>query len=197
MPMVFVLRLLTDEYASTLTKFIVVLRVSLELVYQMISQFTSPFLTFGPSSEKLKQDLLTLLSKYYSKYKFCVILVNNFTILSFFNYKDKLPLHLRYSLVYKYSCVHCTSEYVGMTTRTLGTRVAQHAGISFRTGVPLTSPPHSAVRDHSELCSTNVDINNFKVLANSSSEINLKILESLHIFKSRPGLNRQLSSYLC
>ena len=61
---------------------------------------------------------------------------------------------------------------------TLGTRVAEHAGVSFRSGVPLKSPPHSAVRDHSELCSTNVDINNFKVLANSSSEIDLKILES-------------------
>ena len=60
---------------------------------------------------------------------------------------------------------------------------------------PLTSPPHSAVRDHSELCSTNVDINNIKVLATTSNEINLKILESLHIFKSRPGLNNQLSSY--
>ena len=90
------------------------------------------------------------------------MLVNNFTIGSFFNYNDKPPLHLRSSLVYKYSCVHCTSEFVGMTTRTLGTRVAEHAGISFQTSVPLTSPPHLAVQDHSELCSTNIDINNFK-----------------------------------
>ena len=82
-----------------------------------------------------------------------------------------------------------------MTTRTLGTRVAKHAAVSFRSGVLLTSPPHSAVRDHSELCSINIDINNFKVLATSSSEIDLKILESLHIFKFRPGLNSQLSSY--
>ena len=56
---------------------------------------------------------------------------------------------------------------------------------------------------HTQLCETIqscvppmfVDINNFKVLANSSSEIDLKILESLHIFKSRPGFNSQLSSY--
>ena len=82
-----------------------------------------------------------------------------------------------------------------MTIRILGTMVDEHAGVSFRSGVPLTSPPHSAVRDHLELCTTNVDINNFKVLAISSSEIDLKILESLHIFKSRPGLNSQLSSY--
>ena len=94
--------------------------------------------------------------------------------------------------MYKYSCVHSTSEYVGMTTHTLGERVAEHAGVSFRSGLPLTSPPHSAVRDHSELCFTNVDINNFKVLATSFREMELKILESLHIFKSRPGLNSQL-----
>ena len=84
----------------------------------------------------------------YELGKFCVILVNNFTIGSFFNDKDKLPFHLRSSLVYKYSCVHCTSEYVGMTSRTLGTRVAEHAEVSFRSGVPLTSPSHTAVRDH-------------------------------------------------
>ena len=140
--------------------------------------FSFPY--FGPFSEKLKQDLLTLLSKYYSKDKFCVILVNNFTIGSFFKYKG--PLHLRSFLVYKYSCVHCTSEYVGMTTRTLVTRVAEHSGISFRTGVPITSLPHSAVRDDSELCSTNVDINNFKVLATSSSEIDLKNFRILTYF---------------
>ena len=80
-----------------------------------------------------------------------------------------------------------------MSTRTLGTRVAEHAGLSFRSGVPLTSPPHSAVRDHSELCSTNVDINNFLILATSSSEIDLKILESSHMLKSRPELNSELS----
>ena len=82
-----------------------------------------------------------------------------------------------------------------MTTRTLGTRVAEHAGVSFRSGVPLISPPRSAVRDHLELCSTNVDINFFKVLATSSSEIDFKILESINIFKSRPGHNSHLSSY--
>ena len=63
--------------------------------------FSFPY--FGPFSKKFKQDLLTLLSKYYSKGKFCVILVNNLTIGSFFNYKATLSLHLRSSLVYKCS----------------------------------------------------------------------------------------------
>ena len=47
------------------------------------------------------------------------------------------------SLVYKYSCVHCTSEYVGMTTRTLGVMADEHPGVSFRTGVTLTRPAHA------------------------------------------------------
>ena len=74
------------------------------------------------------------------------------------------------SLVYKYSCVHCTSEYVGMTTRTLGVRADEHAGVSFRTGVPLTRPPHSAVREHLESCPASYDINNFKIWASAGQE---------------------------
>ena len=110
--------------------------------------FSFPY--FRPFSEKLKQNLLTLLSKYYTIYKFCVILVNNFTIGSFLNYKDKLPLHLWCSLVYKYSCVHCTSEHVGMTTHTLGTRVAEHAGVCFQSGVVVY--PLQVL--HTQLCET-------------------------------------------
>ena len=56
---------------------------------------------------------------------------------------------------------------------------------------------------HTQLCETfqsrvpctNVDINNLKVLATASSQIDLKILEYLHIFKSGPGLNSQLGPY--
>ena len=52
-----------------------------------------------------------------------------------------------------------------MTTRTLGVRADEHAGVSFRTGVPLTRSPHSAVRGHLESCPASYDINNFKILA--------------------------------
>ena len=99
------------------------------------------------------------------------------------------------SLVYKFSCVQCTSEYVGMTTRTLGNRVDEHKGVSFRTGVRLTTPTHSAVREHSESCGAAVDIYSFRVLSTSSYELDLRILESLFIFKTKPDLNNQLSSY--
>ena len=105
------------------------------------------------------------------KSEFPIILTNKFVIRSFFNYKNKLPVHMSSSLVYKFSCVQCTSGISpGMTTRTLGIRVDEHKGVSFRTGVRLTSPPHSAVREHSESCGVAVDLYSFRVLSTSSYE---------------------------
>ena len=82
-----------------------------------------------------------------------------------------------------------------MSTRTLGISVDEHKGVSFRTGVPLTSPPQSAVLEHSESCGAAVDIYSFRVLSTSSYELDLRILESLFVFKTKPDLNNQLSSY--
>ena len=94
--------------------------------------FTLPY--FGAQSEKMKSELSILLHKFFPYVDFHLILVNNFKIGSFFNFKDKLPLAMRSSLVCKFSCARCASEYVGSTIRTLHTRVAEHAGRSFRTG---------------------------------------------------------------
>jgi len=105
--------------------------------------FTIPY--FGYQSEKMRKDLLQLLSKFYPKTKFTFILVNNFKIGSFFSYKDRLPLALRSSLVYKFSCAHCASAYVGSTVRALGVRVEEHAGRSVRTGNFLKVPPQSNI----------------------------------------------------
>ena len=60
-------------------------------------------------------------------------------------------MRLKSSLVYKFSCAQCASEYVGMTARTLGTRDDKHVGVSYRTGALLTEPPHSAIRDHDHI----------------------------------------------
>ena len=82
-----------------------------------------------------------------------------------------------------------------MTARTLCTRVDEHVGVSYRTGTSLTQLPHSAIRDHRDNCGTPFDTNNFKILANASCTSDLRILESLYIYKTKPILNNQLSSY--
>ena len=81
---------------------------------------------FGPQSDKLKNDLLALFKKYADEYCFKFILVNNFRIGSFFNYKDRLPLCSRSSVVYEYHCSLCGTKYVGSTSRTLCLRTAEH-----------------------------------------------------------------------
>ena len=99
------------------------------------------------------------------------------------------------SLVYEFSCAQCASEYVGSTTRTLHTKVTEHAGRSFRTGSILSVPPHSMVRTHSESCEVPVTLDYFCIIGSTSSAIDLRILESLHIFKLKPVLNDSQSSY--
>ena len=150
---------------------------------------------FGPASEAMSRELKVLFNRYFPNVNLHIVLVNNFTIGSFFRYKDMLPVHMRSSLVYQYCCAQCASAYVGMTSRNLYSRVAEHKGRSCRTGQLLSRPPHSAVRAHAEQCDVPVSDSDFRVLASTSGTSDLRILESLYIFKLRPSLNSTVSSY--
>ena len=150
---------------------------------------------FGPQSVKLAKELGSLLSKYFVQIDFQIVLVNASTIGSVFRFKDVLPVGMRSSLVYKYSCAQCASEYIGSTIRTLGTRAAEHAGRSFRTGSLIAHLPHSSVRVHAESCGTSVSISNFTILGTAPNPQDLRILESLHIYKLKPSLNDMQSSF--
>ena len=132
---------------------------------------------FGPQSEKLKNEILSLFKKYCSHFTIKVILNNNFKIGSFFNYKDKLPLCSRSSVVYKINCSLCGTTYVGSTSRTLCLRTAEHKGISCRTICPLTAPPHSAIRLHCEqVHDVPVKADNFSIIDSTQNTVNLRIL---------------------
>ena len=100
------------------------------------------------------------------------------------------------SLVYQFSCVNCTSGYVGCSRRTLATRVAEHAGKSSRTGRALTTPPHSSVREHAETCGSPVTINQFEILDFCNSNNDLCILESLYICKLKPAIIMTLKALI-
>ena len=157
--------------------------------------FYFSFLYYGSQSNALRNDLKTLLTKFLPNIRTNIILVNNFRIGSLFRYKDEIPFHMRASLVYYFSCVRCTSAYVGMTRRNIYTRVCEHRGVSPRTGMRLASPPHSAIREHVEGCGSSISLDNFKILDSTKNETNLKILESLFINSLRPNLNNMQSSH--
>ena len=44
-------------------------------------------------------------------------------------------------------------------------------------------------------CSFGVQLSNFSILGSTNNELDLRILESLYIYKKRPSLNDQQSSY--
>ena len=63
----------------------------------------------------MKSKLEFLLGKYIPYLDVKIILVNTFTIVCFFNWKDTIHVCLRVNIVYSFSCVQsCTSEHIGL-----------------------------------------------------------------------------------
>ena len=150
---------------------------------------------FGAQSEKLKTEILDTLAKFYPQLDLKIILSNAYTIGSLFNYKDKLPMTLQSSIIYKYSCAFCASgTYVGLTTRALHMRIAEHRGRSFRSGNISQHPVSSSIRDHSLKCSKQISSSEFTIIGQDRPENSLALLESLYIHKLRPTLNSNQSS---
>ena len=115
-------------------------------------------------------------------------------ISSFFRYKSVFPPTLSASVVYKFTCPQCSRGYIGSTTRLLRTRICEHQGISFRTSLPLSSPPFSAIRNHSLSCQSFPLPKHFSVLSSHSNANSLRLLESLYIHKLKPDLNNNLTT---
>ena len=151
---------------------------------------------FGAQSEKLKTEILDTLAKFYPQLDLKIILSNTYTIGSLFNYKDKIPMTLRSSVIYKYSCALCASgTYVGLTTRALHMRIAEHQGRSFRSGIASQRPLPSSIRDHSLKCSKQISSSDFTIIGQDRPGSSLELLESLFIYKLRPNLNSNQSSH--
>ena len=154
-------------------------------------------LYFGHKSVEFNIKIRELVSEYFPHVQLHSVLVNPFNIGSLFPFKDSLPMSLRSRVVYKYSCerVNCPSVYYGSTIRALSARVAEHRGVSPRTGHLLITPPHSAVRDHAQNCNSDLSSENFKIVSSNSSVISLRILESLFIVDNKPDLNDTKSAF--
>ena len=149
----------------------------------------------GKASIEIKRKLNNILRSTYPQIKFQFVFTNSFTVGSFFKSTSTLPSDLRSCVVYLFTCPQCGLRYVGSTSRWLKQRTQDHRGVSFRTGLPLTSPPFSAIREHSlaeDHPYTNLD---FRVLTQASSRSDLLISESLFINRMRPELNNSLSAF--
>ena len=146
-----------------------------------------PFLS-NVTNKQINFDIQNIIKKYFPHLDLRLIFRNNFTVGSFFPYKDVLPISVLSNVVYKYSCEHCSATYYGETTRHLKTRIAEHRGLSARTGKPITRPLFSSIRDH--CISENHDLKtvNFSILSRSNRN-DLKIIEAILIDRDKPDLN--------
>ena len=97
---------------------------------------------------KLFKNVLNIIRYIKIQVKIKVIFTTNFRIKCFFKFRDKMPDSIQSSVIYKYTCNRCNAVYIGKTSRHLSTRIAEYMGISFRTGLTLTSPPFSQIRNH-------------------------------------------------
>ena len=109
----------------------------------------------------------------------------------FFKYKDTVPKELRSNVVYKYTCPQCSGTYVGETSRHLKTRIAEHRGVSARTGRQMCNV-RSNIFQHRVDTGHTVTPDAFEVL-HSGSE-NIKLTESILIHSLKPSLNTNLYS---
>ena len=85
------------------------------------------------------------------------------------------------------------STYLGKTTPHFKTRVAEHRGISPRTGMPLVSANRSNVYSHFLKTGHKVLPNYFSIVQ-STKDYELKTDESIAILKVKPSLNEMVSS---
>ena len=151
---------------------------------------------YGPVSDKLRSALTKLVTEYHPYINLHLAFRNRNTIGSFFQIKNPIPLMQRSRVVYKYTCGICSDTYIGKTMRRLATRVSEHRGISDRTDKPLACPPFSAIREHMQQHNVAVDPRCFKILATSTNDTNLKILETIATHQMKPEISTKESSMI-
>ena len=106
---------------------------------------------------------------------------------------------MRSAIVYKFSCPECGAQYnVGSPTRSLATRIAEHAGVSVRTALKasVSQPPQSHIQDHVlSINGPQVNLKYIDMIGTCQNKTELRILESLHILQSKLTLNCMQSAH--
>ena len=144
------------------------------------------------SNRNIRFEVNKLVREFYPQLKVALIFQNFFTVGSFFKFKDRIPEMLRGNVIYKFQCAQCDATYCGETTRHLQTRVAEHQGVSSRTGSRLTNP-RSQIFEHYFSSGHRISPDSFNILKQEAPN-RIKISESILIKVHNPTLNSMESS---
>ena len=140
----------------------------------------------------LRRETQTCVERLFPQIDLKIAFKNSFSVGSLFRHKDPMPTSLCSNVIYTYNCALCNECYTGSTHRQLQCRIAEHLGVSVRTGLPLSNMSYSAIYEHREKKDHPIDRSNFKIVNRTFNRSSLRLLESLHIFKTKPRMNTGL-----
>ena len=146
-----------------------------------------PFI--GSSTTAMRNELLEILGKFHPQINPKFYFRKGFTIGTFFKKHYPTDMFVRSSVIYQYTCDCCQQSYIGSTALQLFRRLSQHRGISFRTGTMLTRRDNSAIRGRCFNSDHPFKISNFSIVDSTALLLNLRILESIHIYRNNPEIN--------
>ena len=118
--------------------------------------------------------------RFYPQIRLRLIYKSLATIGSGFKLKDKMPEDCMSCIIYQYKCDSCNAIYIGKTEQNFRCRISQHMGVSFRTGVKLSTPVQSDIRDHCLKHRKHINISNFSIIDKTFQKSEFLSLESLH-----------------
>ena len=141
------------------------------------------------------KELSKIINNHIPAVKLNLIQINKMTIGSLFHSKERVNPLMTSGVIYLYNCPRCDlGKYVGSTRRLLKVRIDSHKGVSYRTGMKLSNPEFSNIREHTKKCKNNIEYKDFKIVGRAKNDQELSILESLFIKQLVPQLNAQTSS---
>ena len=160
---------------------------------EKLSMYVSiPFLN-NSDNQNMHKDIQKLVTQFFPQIDLKIVFKNSHTIGSYFKFKDSIPDLVTSNVVYRFSCAQCPATYYGETSRHITTRIAEHRGLSARTGKPVTNPLNSSIRDHALETGHEISNSNFSIVFSSNSQ-NLRVAESILINQNSPSLNNTDSS---
>ena len=148
----------------------------------------------GTISFDLRKSLNIFLKNAYPQVSFHFTFFNTNTIGNFLKQKAKCNPELCSNVVYLFTCPSCQARYVGQTSRWLRDRICEHKGKSIRTGLQLSRPSFSAIREHSHHHDHPFSTSDFNILTSLPNRLDLIIAESLLIHTMKPELNNSASA---
>ena len=143
---------------------------------------------FGSKSFSIRNKIARLVKECYPQVSLKVVFRPSNTIGQWFRYKDRIPDALQSSIVYEYKCSRCSASYIGQTKRQLRVRIAEHRGESYRTGLPISKPSFSAIRNCCEPSGHQINKSDFSVMFAANDDRTRLLAESLLIRDRHPTL---------